>query len=92
MCCLCFDQFTMNELRTLPNGKHEDVCKDCAINDLEGRIAQLEECLNKVVTECYYSQFEEVIDRSVIKFASNIFHIALEADVRKDYYAAKTIS
>lgn len=34
VCCLCFRDLTIDECNILPNGQHEDVCKDCAKKEL----------------------------------------------------------
>jgi hypothetical protein len=33
-CCLCFKSLTVEECAYLPNGKKEDVCVECAMNEL----------------------------------------------------------
>lgn len=39
MCCLCFDRFDQDDLHTLPNGKREDVCRECGITEeLDARL------------------------------------------------------
>jgi hypothetical protein len=34
-CCLCFKTLTVEECHLLPDGKREDVCKDCAAWEAE---------------------------------------------------------
>lgn len=43
MCCMCFEPFAIEDLHMLPDGKREDVCKDCAIEDREGVIRAIRE-------------------------------------------------
>ena len=33
MCCICFERFTLEELNKTPEGKLEDVCNACAMNE-----------------------------------------------------------
>lgn len=37
-CCLCFEGKDLSELRLMPDGNREDVCKDCHIADLESQL------------------------------------------------------
>ncbi len=41
MCCICFERVSQDDLRTLPNGKKEDVCKAC--DEMEKQHAQTEQ-------------------------------------------------
>ena len=37
MCCICFERVSQDDLRVLPDGKKEDVCKACdAMEKLQG--------------------------------------------------------
>ena len=37
MCCICFERVRVEDLNVLPSGKPEDVCKDCARKESEGK-------------------------------------------------------
>jgi hypothetical protein len=50
------------------------------------RIEELEECLRKVLEESFSVQFTSATEETV-RLANDIFHIALEADTNKNYYA-----
>ena len=41
MCCICFERVSQDDLRVLPNGKKEDVCKAC--DKMEKQRAQMEQ-------------------------------------------------
>ena len=41
MCCICFERVSQDDLRVLPNGKKEDVCKAC--HEMEKLHAQTEQ-------------------------------------------------
>jgi len=34
MCCICFERYRMDELNPVSGGKVEDVCKQCAADEM----------------------------------------------------------
>lgn len=45
MCCLCFKRVSQDDLKILPNGNKEDVCKSCS--DIENDLMPSKEELDK---------------------------------------------
>jgi hypothetical protein len=44
MCCICFERFRMDELNPVGDGKVEDVCKQCAADEMEIAARRLGDC------------------------------------------------
>jgi hypothetical protein len=41
MCCICFDYFRMDDLNPVGGGKVEDVCKQCAADEMQDAARKL---------------------------------------------------
>lgn len=74
------------------HGRQRRKCEICELTETYERIEQLEECLRNVLQRCFEIQFEDHVIVDVVNFANEIFHVALEADDRKDYYAPQSVS